>query len=249
MKTKRYEDSDSDVATLAEVASETSVAYESAEEPIGETLDSEDVDAAHIAQGSESEAADDTDTDNATDSADNPPSSGSGPDGPAADGNADSSTGTDGDGDADSSGNGDADGSNSTGTDGEEDNDTKPDNPDNPGGTEFAQRFLTSGASVTLGSEALAGRREALAMSLLAMAIELLAGRVPGKALIPLMDAVLAREAVAKARKEGEIAGRNALIEEQLMSPPVGAPDLNGAPIARSRRQAASIFDLADMAR
>lgn len=102
---------------------------------------------------------------------------------------------------------------------------------------------------MTLGSEALAGRREALAMSLLAMAIELLAGRVPGKALIPLMDAVLAREAVAKARKEGEIAGRNALIEEQLMSPPVGAPDLNGAPIARSRRQAASIFDLADMAR
>ncbi len=241
MKTKRYEDSDSDVATLAEVASETSVAYESAEEPIGETLDSEDVDAAHIAQGSESEAADDTDTDNATDSADNPPSSGSGPDGPAADGNADSSAGTDGDGDAD--------GSNSTGTDGEEDNDTKPDNPDNPGGTEFAQRFLTSGAAVTLSAEALAGRREALAMSLLAMAIELLAGRVPGKALIPLMDAVLAREAVAKARKEGEIAGRNALIEEQLMSPPVGAPDLNGAPIARSRRQAASIFDLADMAR
>lgn len=81
------------------------------------------------------------------------------------------------------------------------------------------------------------------------MALALLTGDVPEEKFIPLMDAVIAREAIIAARAEGEIAGRNAIIEEQLATPAIAPPDLNGTPIARSRRPATSIFDLAGMAR
>lgn len=126
------------------------------------------------------------------------------------------------------------------------DDSTDTDNADkskDSGPAPFEDRFLNSGAS---GQQL---KRESLAVSLLRMALALLTGEVPEEHFIPLMDAVIAREEILKARAEGEIAGRNAIIEEQLVAPPVGAPDLNGTPIARSRRQASSIFDLASLAR
>lgn len=240
METKRYEDSDFTAEPAEEMAPGSA---ESAEEQIGETQNPENPDAPDLGQGGEPATGDSADTGDAADPADTPPAADTRP------GDADPATRPDGSGDSDSAEEGGSDGDDGqSATDGEDD-DPEPDNPDNPGGKEFGERFLTSGATAALSAEALAGRREALAVSLLAMALELLTGRLPGKELIPLMDAVLAREAIMKARAEGEIAGRNAVIEEQLVAPPVGAPDLNGAPIARSRRQAASIFDLADMAR
>lgn len=81
------------------------------------------------------------------------------------------------------------------------------------------------------------------------MALALLTGETPEDRFIPLMDAVIAHEAIIMARAKGEIAGRNAIIEEQLATPAALPPDLNGTPLARSRRHAASIFDLADLAR
>ncbi|MDE5662500.1 MAG: hypothetical protein K2I37_00490 [Muribaculaceae bacterium] len=122
------------------------------------------------------------------------------------------------------------------------------DNPDAEGGSRFAERFLTSGG-VPLTPEGLLERRENLAVILLGLVMGLLTGRLPADRFIPLMDAAKAYEAIKVARAEGEIAGRNAVIEEQLVAPPVGAPDLAGTPIARSRRSATSIFDLAEMAR
>lgn len=247
METKRYEDSDFTAEPAEEMAPGTA---ESAEEQISETQNPENPDAPDFSQGGESTAGDGADTGDAADSADTPPPADTRP------GDADGDTGSrpEGSGDSDSGDEGgdegDADGEGDpSGSDGKEDSSPKPDNQDNPVGKEFGERFLTSGGTASLSAEVLAGRREALAVSLLSMALELLTGRMPGKEFIPLMDAVLAREAIVKARAEGEIAGRNAVIEEQLVAPPVGAPDLNGAPIARSRRQAASIFDLADLAR
>lgn len=121
-----------------------------------------------------------------------------------------------------------------------------------PGGDEscgkerqFEDRFLNNGASEKSPEQ----RRESLAASLIRMALALLTGETPEDRFIPLMDAVIAHEAIIMARAEGEIAGRNAIIEEQLATPAALPPDLNGTPLARSRRHAASIFDLADLAR
>ncbi|MDE6010423.1 MAG: hypothetical protein K2F87_03115, partial [Muribaculaceae bacterium] len=113
-------------------------------------------------------------------------------------------------------------------------------------GSQFGERFLNSGTSAT---ESGIKRRESLATSLLRAALALLTGDMPDDSFIPLMEASLAREAVIRARTEGEIAGRNAVIEERLVTPPAGAPDLTGTPVASSRRPAASIFDLAELAR
>lgn len=125
-----------------------------------------------------------------------------------------------------------------------------PTNPDDTAGEKFDLRFLSSSASTGIPAEKQREKEsERLAISLLRMAISLLTGEVPEDKFIPLMDATLAREAITAARAEGEIAGRNAVIEEQLVTPPAGAPDLSGTPIARGRRPAASIFDLADLAR
>lgn len=111
----------------------------------------------------------------------------------------------------------------------------------------FEERFLTSATSTDGTKEE--RQRESLATSLIRAALSLLTGEIPEDSFIPLMEAAIAREAIQAARAEGEIAGRNAVIEEQLITPPVGAPDLNGTPIAQSRRPATSIFDLADLAR
>lgn len=54
-------------------------------------------------------------------------------------------------------------------------------------------------------------------------------------------------EAVAKAREEGEIAGRNMQIEEKYMRPAEGdgLPHLSGSNVRRNASRIASIFDLA----
>ncbi|MDE6272368.1 MAG: hypothetical protein K2M31_05110 [Muribaculaceae bacterium] len=84
--------------------------------------------------------------------------------------------------------------------------------------------------------------------SLLSLALKLLSGELPEERLLHLMDAAKALEAIEEARKEGEVAGRNAVIEERLRPVEIGAPDLNGAP-APNRPRKASIFDLARDAR
>lgn len=194
--------------------------------------------------GNESESGENTDTDNSADSADPAPDPGSEPAGGAeGTGSGDNPSGDGGDGDGGENGSPGADEEPSgNGTD-------KPDpsdNPDDPDNKRFEERFLNSGAAA--GAE-MTEKRERLAVSLLRMALSLLTGEVPEDRFVSLMDATLAHEAVADARAEGEIAGRNAVIEERLVTPPAGAPDLGGTPIARSRRRAASIFDLADLAR
>lgn len=131
---------------------------------------------------------------------------------------------------------------------GKQDGDPAKDDEDPDREPPFKERFLNSGVSGE-GADALAHRKESLAVSLLKMALRLLTGEIPDEKFIPLMDATLAHEAILAARAEGEIAGRNAVIEEYLATPPVGAPDLNGTPIAGSRRRASSIFDLAELAR
>ena len=151
-------------------------------------------------------------------------------------------SGTDGDGETDRPDNGSDGGEGGAGGESEESGEGEDDgNPARP----FEDRFLNNGAEK--GDDT--PRRESLAVSLLRMALALLTGEVPEEKFIPLMDAVIAREAIIAARAEGEIAGRNAIIEEQLATPAIAPPDLNGTPIARSRRPATSIFDLAGMAR
>ena len=206
-----------------------------------------DVGEAAAGDGNESESGENTDTDNSADPADPAPDSGSQPAGGSeGTGSGDNPSGDGGDG-----GDGDGGGNGSPGADEEPsgegpDKSDPSDNPDDPDNKRFEERFLNSGAAD--GTE-MAGKRERLAVSLLRMALSLLNGEMPEDRFVSLMDATLAHEAVADARAEGEIAGRNAVIEERLVTPPAGAPDLGGTPIARSRRRAASIFDLADLAR
>lgn len=110
------------------------------------------------------------------------------------------------------------------------------------------ERFLNSGANV----EELQKHKkdcESMAAILLRAALALLSGELSEERFSQLLDASIAREEIMKARAEGEIAGRNAIIEEHLVTPAVRAPDLNGTPIAPSRRAVASIFDLAGLAR
>ncbi len=83
-----------------------------------------------------------------------------------------------------------------------------------------------------------------LAVEILNMAISLLSGRTSPDELKSLLDAAQIDKAIEAARAEGEIAGRNAAIEEQMMPTPVGAPDLHGTPDL-SHRNSSSIFDLA----
>lgn len=77
---------------------------------------------------------------------------------------------------------------------------------------------------------------------------KLLSGEIPEAEFEKLLDAAYAHEAIIKAREEGEIAGRNAIIEEKLRPVKTGAPDLTGSPAPKQNR-AASIFDLARNAR
>ena len=86
--------------------------------------------------------------------------------------------------------------------------------------------------------------------AVLRLASALLSGETLPDDLLPIMTAAGARAAIEAARAEGELAGRNAQIEEKLALPDdIGAPDLVGQPAPAARRPASSIFDLADMAR
>lgn len=87
-----------------------------------------------------------------------------------------------------------------------------------------------------------------MAAKLLRLASAILSGEIPEEDLLPLMDAANAREAIENARREGEVAGRNALIEERLKPTDPGIPNLCGAAPAGKGR-AASIFDIAAEAR
>ncbi len=86
-----------------------------------------------------------------------------------------------------------------------------------------------------------------LIASLLTLAADLLAGKTPENELRNLLDAAKAREEILRARAEGEIAGRNAAIEERLRPAAATTPNLCGAPAAKRRQS--SIFDIAAEAR
>ena len=82
-----------------------------------------------------------------------------------------------------------------------------------------------------------------MARKLMILASALIAGETLPEDLLPLLDAAVAHYEIQRARQEGELAGRNALIEERMAPAPIGVPDLNGAPTRSS--SPASIFDLA----
>ena len=82
------------------------------------------------------------------------------------------------------------------------------------------------------------------ALKLVRLAADILAGDCSEEELERLLDAATAREEIEAAYQRGLIEGKNIQIEEQLVMPPVGAPDLCGAPPVRAR-SGNSIFDLA----
>ena len=82
------------------------------------------------------------------------------------------------------------------------------------------------------------------ALKLVRLAADILAGDCSEEELERLLDAATAREEIEAAYQRGLIEGKNIQIEEQLVMPAVGAPDLCGAPPARAR-SGNSIFDLA----
>ena len=89
---------------------------------------------------------------------------------------------------------------------------------------------------------------EKLALKLVKVALALLSGEASEEELLPLLDLAEAREAIERARAEGELVGRNAAIEERYAEPEDILPDLGGAAPGKAR-QAESIFDLARSAR
>lgn len=91
--------------------------------------------------------------------------------------------------------------------------------------------------------------RESLALRMVRLAVGLLAGEFDEKELLTLSSIADARGAIEKAYSEGEIAGRNAVIEEKLREEPAGVPDLCGSPFPSTHRSDRSIFDLAEAAR
>lgn len=91
--------------------------------------------------------------------------------------------------------------------------------------------------------------RMSLAGKFIEAAAKILFGEATPEDFLDLADMIAAREAVEAAFAEGELKGRNAQIEERLVVPPVGVPDLGGAPVNTSRRPGNSIFDLAGLAR
>ena len=82
------------------------------------------------------------------------------------------------------------------------------------------------------------------ALKLVRLAADILAGDCSEEELERLLDAATAREEIEAAYHRGLIEGKNIQIEEQLVMPAVGAPDLCGAPPVRAR-SGNSIFDLA----
>ena len=82
------------------------------------------------------------------------------------------------------------------------------------------------------------------ALKLVRLAADILAGDCSEGELERLLDAATAREEIEAAYQRGLIEGKNIQIEEQLVMPAVGAPDLCGAPPVRAR-SGNSIFDLA----
>lgn len=112
--------------------------------------------------------------------------------------------------------------------------------------SQSSQASRPSQDSRSVGKEAPAA--PPMAAKLLRLASAILSGEIPEEDLLPLMDAANAREAIENARREGEVAGRNALIEERLKPADPGIPNLCGAaPVGKGR--AASIFDIAAEAR
>lgn len=88
---------------------------------------------------------------------------------------------------------------------------------------------------------------KALAGKLLNLALAILKGETPADDLLDLLDAAKASEAIEAARREGEIAGRNATIEEHLRPVEALIPTIKGSAPARPHQ--GSIFDIAAAAR
>lgn len=86
-----------------------------------------------------------------------------------------------------------------------------------------------------------------MAGKLLSLAMAILKGDKAPSDLLTLLDAAKAAEAVEAARKEGEIIGRNATIEERLRPVRPVIPTLKGSTSGRHRP--GSIFDIAAGAR
>lgn len=112
--------------------------------------------------------------------------------------------------------------------------------------SQSSPKSQSSRDSRSVGKEAPAS--PSMAAKLLRLASAILSGEIPEEDLLPLMDAANAREAIENARREGEVAGRNALIEERLKPADPGIPNLCGAAPAGKGRPA-SIFDIAAGAR
>lgn len=85
-----------------------------------------------------------------------------------------------------------------------------------------------------------------LAQKLLNLAISLLSGEKQSEDILKLLDAARAAEAIEEARREGEIAGRNATIEEKLRTVSPSIPTISGSSPSRMRPK--SIFDIAALA-
>lgn len=86
-----------------------------------------------------------------------------------------------------------------------------------------------------------------LAASFILAAAKILSGEASEEDYLNLKDMIAAREAVANAFAEGELKGRNTIIEEELVEIP-SVPDLGGAPLSPAR-SGNSIFDLASLAK
>lgn len=84
---------------------------------------------------------------------------------------------------------------------------------------------------------------ESMVSRLLSLAVALLKGDAMEESMLQLFDAAKAHEAIEEARREGEIAGRNATITERMRPAAPTVPSFTGAGV--SKMKAGSIFDIA----
>lgn len=126
-----------------------------------------------------------------------------------------------------------------------EDDDPAPDDPEDSPTTGISAEFDNTSDAASDDTHSPTHR---IVISLLKAALSLIDGSRDAEEFRTLTDAALAAEAIGEARREGEIAGRNAIIEERLETPPLAVPDLSGTPLSSSRRRTPSIFDIASQA-
>lgn len=86
-----------------------------------------------------------------------------------------------------------------------------------------------------------------MAVELIQIAIDLISGKTTAENIAGLMNAAKAKTAIEEARRQGEIAGRNAAIEDRLRCIEPGVPNLCGGGAGKVVEN--SIFDIAAIAR